>query len=49
MKQAGMHPSEYGSAEDIIVQAEIEGLISSASADERDMALHTVQLWLDYN
>lgn len=49
MKQAGMHPSEYGSAEDIIVQAEIEGLISSARADERDMALHTIQLWLDYN
>jgi hypothetical protein len=47
MKNSGMHPSEYGTANDILVQAEIEGLVSNNS--DREVALHAIQLWLDYN
>ena len=47
MKNSGMHPSDYGTADDILIQAEIEGLISNNS--DREVALHAIQLWLDYN
>ncbi|MBT5760585.1 MAG: hypothetical protein HOI55_13130 [Candidatus Marinimicrobia bacterium] len=47
MKNSGMHPSDYGDTNDILVQAEIEGLVSNNS--DREVALHAIQLWLDYN
>jgi hypothetical protein len=47
MKQGGFHPSEYGTAEDILYQAEAEGIVQGE--DEKYEAEGAIESWLAHN